>query len=58
MALRLLREDKIHLLGSDCHNLKSRVPNLDQALRLIEKKLGPEAIERINAYENTVLGND
>lgn len=58
MALRLLREDKIHLLGSDCHNLKSRVPNLDQALRLIEKKLGPEAIEQINAYENTVLGND
>lgn len=34
-ALRLLREQQIHLIGSDCHDLKERVPNLDAAERVI-----------------------
>ena len=55
MALRLLREDKIQLLGSDCHNLRSRAPKLGLALQVIQKKLGPEVIERVNLYERDVL---
>ena len=47
MALKLLREGKIHLLGSDCHNLTSRAPNLHGAVSLIHSKLGDEAIEFI-----------
>lgn len=58
MALRLLRDGKIHFLGSDCHNLKSRIPNLGDALGLIEKKLGAETIERINSFEEKILGNE
>ena len=34
MAMRMLQQGQIHLLGSDCHNLTSRAPNLDQAVRL------------------------
>lgn len=55
MALRLLREDKIQLLGSDCHNLSSRKPNLGQALTLIEKKLGRETLDRIVRCGNELL---
>lgn len=53
LAMRLLRQDRIHLLGSDCHNLTTRAPNLDQAVRLIEKRLGDEPLRRIreNALE-------
>lgn len=55
MALRLLREDKIHLLGSDCHNMTSRIPNLKSALEIIENKLGREALEKINTHESEIL---
>ena len=46
-ALRMLRKGQIHLLGSDCHNLTSRKPNLRPALDSIEKRLGKEMVDRI-----------
>lgn len=55
MALRMLGEGQIHLLGSDCHNLKDRPVNIRQAIDLIEKKLGQEAIARINDLERRIL---
>jgi len=30
-AMRNLRQGRIHLIGSDCHNLDSRAPNLERA---------------------------
>ncbi|MGN1231322.1 MAG: CpsB/CapC family capsule biosynthesis tyrosine phosphatase, partial [Anaerotignum sp.] len=55
LALRLMREEKIHLLGSDCHNLIERIPNLRQAVDIIEQKLGPEALQRIHEQEQVVF---
>lgn len=55
MALRMLRDGRIHLLGSDCHNLKTRKPNLESAVKLIEKRLGEEALVQINSFEQDVL---
>ena len=55
LALRLLRDGAIHLLGSDCHNLTTRVPNLDRALQIIQKRLGTQAIEHIQACADEVL---
>lgn len=55
MALRMLEQEQIHLLGSDCHNLKTRPVNLGQTVELIGKKLGWEAIARINACEKMIL---
>lgn len=55
MALRMLKADQIHLLGSDCHNLQSRKPRLGEAVELIRKKLGGEAIDRIREYEKIVF---
>lgn len=54
-ALRLLKEGHIHLLGSDCHNLKVRKPNLGDAVEVIGKNLGIDAIARINNYEKAIL---
>lgn len=50
-ALRLLRENRIHLLGSDCHNLTDRAPNLGDAIRVISGKLGSECLDRIGGYQ-------
>lgn len=58
MAVRLLREDKIQLLGSDCHNLISRVPNLGPAVQQIEMRLGSGILERIQFYQNEALADD
>ena len=53
-ALRMLREEKIHFLGSDAHNMGSRAPNLGPALALIERKLGPRALDRLFALEGMI----
>ena len=55
MALRMLKKDGIHLLGSDCHDLSSRKPNLQGALELINRRLGRDAMEGILSYQRNVL---
>lgn len=44
MALRMLERNQIHLLGSDCHNLQDRKPNLQPAIQVIQRKLGKRMI--------------
>lgn len=58
MAMRLLKENRIHLLGSDCHNLEERKPNLAAAWQKIEKRLGETALEQIGNHEDRVLFGD
>ena len=55
MLLRGLRADQIHLLGSDCHDTASRKPNLADAVKVIEKRLGREALEQICRYQQMLL---
>lgn len=55
MAMRMLKGDQIQLLGSDCHNLESRRPNLGEAVKSIEAKLGRDALDRIRQYERKVM---
>ena len=55
MALRLLKKDQIQLLGSDCHNLTSRTPNLMEAVAVIEKRLGKGPIEDICRWQQQAL---
>lgn len=54
MALRMLDAGRIHLLGSDCHNTTTRKPNLAQALEVIERKLGQDALEHIRDCQRDV----
>lgn len=55
LAFKLLQRDGIHLLGSDCHDLTDRPPNLDRAMAAIERKLGKAPLERIGQYEAYIL---
>ena len=54
MALKMLKAEQIHLLGSDCHNLESRRPNLGDVRKRIEKKLGNEVLQKMANYESLV----
>ena len=55
MAMRMLKKGQIHLLGSDCHNLISRRPNLGGAVEKIRSRLGDQAVRQINEAEAKLL---
>lgn len=57
-ALKLLSRGRIQLLGSDCHNMKERKPDMADALRIIKHSLGEDAIEYINSQENKIIPSD
>ena len=56
-AIRMLQKGQIHLLGSDCHNMHSRQPNLGKAIERIQKKCGSEALEDIVAFQSQILND-
>lgn len=54
-ALRMVRKQQIHLLGSDCHNMRSRKPNIGAAFARIEEKLGEGALDYLSYMQDLVL---
>ena len=56
-AFYLLKCEAIHFLGSDCHNMESRKPDVDLAYNRIEKKLGTDYIDNIEDMADLVLRN-
>lgn len=47
-VLRLVKEDRVDALGSDCHNMRDRKPNLAAAADVIQNKLGESYLIKIN----------
>lgn len=54
-AMRLLQNEAIHLLGSDCHNMRTRVPNLGVAVETIYNRFGQSALMGILEFQNYAL---
>ena len=54
-AIALLQEGGIHFVGSDCHNLASRPPQIGKAFEYLKKKLGDEYTNQINEYGYAML---
>lgn len=57
LALGMLEKNQIHLLGSDCHNLSSRRPDLGGALKLIEKRMGNAPLETVLDWQSRVFSH-
>ena len=55
MALKMLKQGRIHVIGSDCHNLETRRPNLQNAVEKIQQKLGRDVLSRISDYERRII---
>ena len=47
LALNMLQQGKIQLLGSDCHDIDDRKPNLSEAIQIIKRQIGEAELERI-----------
>lgn len=55
-ALKLIKNGTVSLLGSDCHNLDTRAPNLDKSFRIIRDKCGQKTLDKIDACGREILG--
>ena len=53
-AFRMMKMGKIHFIGSDCHNLRTRRPNLDEAAEKICAKCGEDAIGYLEKMQKLV----
>lgn len=57
-ALKMLKNQTIQLIGSDCHGMNHRPPRIDEAFDRIRKKLGDGFVEYINNYANNLFKNN
>lgn len=56
-ALRMLGRGEVQLLGSDCHNMADRRPNLGAARAAVARKLGGGVLDEIDALGRHILEN-
>lgn len=54
--LALFREGRAQLLGSDCHNLSKRPPNLEAGRRMLRRKAGGQVLARMDELGARLLG--
>ena len=53
--LMLFKKGQAHIIGSDCHGMHHRVPNLWLGREVLEKKLGHEVMENMASYGSKLL---
>lgn len=51
----LIREDLLHLIGSDAHGIKKRIPRIGQCREYLEKKEGYKYMEKIMVQNPQII---
>jgi len=54
-ALSLIKQGRIHLLGSDCHNMETRRPRMAEAIETIRRYCGIEVLENMEELGQAIL---
>ena len=54
-AVKMYRQGRVHFLGTDTHNLTTRGPHMDLALRTIERRLGTDAVRQLKADSDRLI---
>lgn len=54
-ACKLLERHAVHLLGSDCHGVRTRPPQMGEATRILRKKYGEEFLEQMSAFAEGLI---
>ncbi|MCR4690970.1 MAG: capsular polysaccharide biosynthesis protein [Lachnospiraceae bacterium] len=57
-CLKYIKEKGPVLLGSDCHNMESRCPNLQKGRAVIEEKIGGQALQETDTLGEKLLLGD
>lgn len=55
-AIRLLKNRKVHMLGSDCHNTSTRMPCMSSAREVLFEYTEPEIFAFLSQIESSVFG--
>lgn len=53
--IKYLESGRIHLIGSDCHNLDSRTPDYDEGVKMILKKCGQDVLDNLIENANNLI---
>lgn len=53
--VKMFDEGDAHLVGSDCHNMSSRAPNMKAGFDVLKWKLGPEATSELEQMNREFL---
>lgn len=56
-GFKLFKKNLADVVGSDCHNMVTRGPNLDLAYNVIEKKLGADTVEMLKYNADFIVNN-
>lgn len=56
MAMHMLKKQMIHVLGSDCHDMCQRKPDMGIALKRIQEKIGDRAMYFLQEMQAVILG--
>jgi protein-tyrosine phosphatase len=54
-ALSMFKNNQIHFIGSDCHNMEDRAPDISKAMLTIEHKFGLGIVEEYIKYTNSII---
>ena len=55
--IKMVRNGQVHLLGSDCHGIHHRPPNLGEGREILRRKTGTEYLDRIDWRSEELLFN-
>lgn len=56
VIMRMLKKEQIQFLGSDCHNMKQRSPNLGKAIERVRDKMGDWVLDYLQETQGLALG--
>lgn len=56
-AINLLKKGLVQLVGSDCHNVRSRKPKIGEAYEIISGRLGDDFVRKITNFGRSLIIN-
>jgi len=56
-AFKMIDSNKLHLIGSDCHNITSRPPKIGEAYNVIEKNYGSDFVKFMTDFASKKLNS-
>lgn len=54
-ALKMLGNQMIHFIGSDCHGIRVRPPHMGEAIEIIGKKFGEGFLSQMNEFASEMI---
>lgn len=56
-AVKMLKSDAVHFIGSDCHNMSTRKPELAYFAKKLKRKVGEEVVKKCMGNAQRMLEN-